>query len=103
MLVYTVVSAIALTVLFDLTRIASLGAILYLVMDIGIHWGILRNLRKEIKANAAIIITAIILDLIVLGAFLWIKISSDVLVVIVAVVLTILIFTGEKWFLKKNK
>ncbi|MBD1260697.1 APC family permease [Maribacter polysiphoniae] len=102
MLVYTVVSAIALTVLFDLTRIASLGAILYLVMDIGIHWGILKNLRKEIKANAAIIGTAIILDLIVLGAFLWIKISSDVLVVIVAVVLTILVFAGEKWFLKRT-
>ncbi|MEG3657724.1 APC family permease [Arenibacter palladensis] len=102
MLVYTVVLAITLTVLFDLTRIASLGAILYLVMDIGIHWGILRNLRKEIKANPAIIVTAIILDLIVLGAFLWIKISSDVLVVVVAVVLTILIFTGEKWFLKRT-
>ncbi|KKN85247.1 hypothetical protein LCGC14_0280750 [marine sediment metagenome] len=103
MLVYTVVSAITLTVLFDLTRIASLGAILYLVMDIGIHWGILRNLRKEIEAKAAIVITAIILDLVVLGAFLWIKISSDPLVVIVAVILTILVFTGEKWFLKKNK
>lgn len=102
MLVYTVVSAIALTVLFDLTRIASLGAILYLVMDIGIHWGVLKNLRKEIKANAAIIVTAIILDLVVLGAFLWIKISSDVLVVVVAVVLTILVFTGEKWFLKRT-
>lgn len=72
-------------------------------MDIGIHWGILKNLRKEIEANAAIIIAAIILDLIVLGAFLWIKISSDPLVVIVAVVLTILVFTGEKWFLKKTK
>ncbi len=102
MLVYTVVSAIALTVLFDLTRIASLGAILYLVMDIGIHWGVLKNLRKEIKANAAIIVNAIILDFIVLGAFLWIKISSDVLVVIVAVVLTILVFAGEKWFLKRT-
>ena len=78
MLVYTVVSAIALTVLFDLTRIASLGAILYLVMDIGIHWGILRNLRKEIKANAAIIVIAIILDLIVLGAFLkWFLKKTD--------------------------
>tara|TARA_R110001583_G_scaffold158611_1_gene310527 strand:- start:8786 stop:10084 length:1299 start_codon:yes stop_codon:yes gene_type:complete len=101
MLVYTVVSAIALTVLFDLTRIASLGAILYLVMDIGIHWGILKNLRKEIRANAAIICAAIILDLIVLGAFLWIKISSDLLVVVVAILLTIFVFTGEKWFLKK--
>jgi amino acid transporter len=102
MLVYTVVSAIALTVLFDLTRIASLGAILYLVMDIGIHYGILKNLRKEIKVNTAIIITAIILDLIVLGAFLWIKISSDVLVIIVAAVLMVLIYFGEKWFLIRS-
>src|SRR5680860_45739 len=102
MLVYTIVLAITLTVLFDLTRIASLGAILYLIMDIGIHWGILKNLRKDIEVKSCVIVTAIILDLIVLGAFLWIKVSSDILVVIVAAVLMILIFTGEKWFLKKN-
>ena len=102
MLVYTVVLAITLTVLFDLTRIASLGAILYLVMDIGIHWGVLKYLRKDIKAKTWVIAIAIILDLIVLGAFLWIKASSDILVVIVAVVLMILIFMGENWFLKRN-
>lgn len=103
MLVYTVVLALALTVLFDLTRIASLGAIFYLIMDIGIHWGVFKNLRKDVKANPAILIMAIILDVVVLGAFLWIKASSDVLVVIVAVVLMVLIFFGEKWFLKRNK
>lgn len=102
MLVYTVVLAITLTVLFDLTRIASLGAILYLIMDIGIHWGILKNLKKEIEANTYIIATAIFLDLIVLGAFLYIKASSDILVVVVAAVLMVLIFTGEKWFLKRK-
>jgi len=68
----------------------------YLVMDIGIQWGILRNLGKEIKANSAIIITAILLDVIVLSAFLWIKASSDITVVIVAIVAMILIFLGEK-------
>ena len=102
MLVYTVVLAITLTVLFDLTRIASLGAILYLIMDIGIHWGILKNLKKDIKANTYIIATAIFLDLVVLGAFLYIKASSDLLVVVVSAVLMVLIFTGEKWFLKRN-
>jgi amino acid transporter len=100
MLVYTVVIAIVLTVFFDLSRIASLGAIFYLVMDIGIHWGVLRHLRKEINAKASIVITAIILDLVVLGAFLWIKLTSDILVIIVAVIMIILIFAGEKWFLK---
>ncbi|MEX2482956.1 MAG: APC family permease [Brumimicrobium sp.] len=104
MLVYTAVIAIILTIFFDLSRIASLGAILYLVMDIMIHWGVLRHLRKEIKANAFIIITAIILDVIVLGAFVWVKGTQDILVVIVAAVLMTLIFIGEKFFLRsKNK
>jgi len=103
MLVYTAVIAIVLTIFFDLSRIASLGAILYLVMDIMIHWGVLTRIRKEIKAKASIIITAIILDAIVLGAFLWTKGSNDMLVVIVAGVLTLLIFLGEKWFLQSNK
>ena len=103
MLVYVAVIAIVLTIFFDLSRIASLGAILYLVMDIMIHWGVLKYIRKEIKAKVSIIITAIILDVIVLSAFLWIKGSKDMLVVIVAGVLMVLIFVGEKWFLKANK
>ncbi|MBO0340687.1 APC family permease [Flagellimonas profundi] len=103
MLVYTVVLAITLTVLFDLTRIASLGAIFYLIMDIGIHWGVFKNLRKDVKANPAVLITAIFLDAVVLGAFLWIKASSDILVVVVAAILMVLIYFGEKWFLKRNK
>jgi len=92
-----------LTIFFDLSRIASLGAIFYLVMDIGIQWGILRNLRNEVKANSAIIITAILLDVIVLSAFLWIKASSDITVIIVALVAMTLIILGERWFLTANK
>ena len=102
MLVYTVVLALALTILFDLTRIASLGAIFYLIMDIGIHWGVLRNLRQDVDAKPAILITAIFLDVVVLGAFLWIKASSDILVVVVAAILMVLIYYGEKLFLKTN-
>ena len=103
MLVYVAVIAIVLTIFFDLSRIASLGAIFYLVMDIGIQWGILRNLRKEVKANLAIIITAILLDVIVLSAFLWIKASTDITVIIVALVGITLIILGERWFLTANK
>lgn len=100
MLVYVAVIAIALTIFFDLSRIASLGAIFYLVMDIIIHWGVLKKLRKEVKARAGIVITAIILDAVVLGAFLWIKATSDVLVVIVSLVFMAAIFAAEHWFLK---
>lgn len=102
MLIYTVVLALTMTILFDLTRIASLGAIFYLIMDIGIHWGVLKNMRKDINARASILYTAILLDCIVLAAFLWIKASSDLLVVIVAAILMVLIFLGEKWFLKNK-
>lgn len=103
MLVYVAVIAIVLTIFFDLSRIASLGAIFYLVMDIIFQWGILRNLRKEVKANSGIIITAILLDVTVLSSFLWIKAKSDITVIIVAIVAMILIFLGERWFLTTNK
>ena len=47
-LVYTVVLAAFLAAFFDLSRIASLGAIYYLVMDIAIHWGVWRHLKADV-------------------------------------------------------
>ena len=52
-----------LAVFFDLSRIASLGAIFYILMDIAIHWGLFRYVRQEAKANAAILLTAIFLEI----------------------------------------
>jgi len=69
-------------------------------MDIIIHWGVLRHLRKKVGANPVILIMALLFDTVVLGAFLWIKASSDLLVVIVAAVFILLIFVGEHFFLK---
>lgn len=102
MLVYITVIAIVLTVALDLSRIASLGAIFYLVMDVSIHWGLLTRLRKKTNPNIFIVITAIILDIVVLGAFIYIKVKSDLLIVAVAGASMILIFAGEKWFLAKT-
>jgi len=99
LLVYTVVFAVTLTILFDLSRIAALGAIFYLIMDIGIHWGILRHLRAEIGANAIILSLAIVLDLVVLGAFLLIKAQTDVFIIILALVALAAVFAGEWLFL----
>ncbi len=99
-LVYTIVLAMLLTVFFDLSRIASLGAIFYIIMDIAIHWGVFRYLRKEIKANAFILITAIILDVVVLGAFLIVKAQSDMLVIYVSLAGMAIIFAGERLFLR---
>jgi amino acid transporter len=103
MLIYIVVIAITLTIFFDLSRIASIGAIFYLVMDMIVHWGVFKHLRKDVNANGIILISALLLDLIVLIAFLWIKASSDIFVVIVSVIGIVLVFAGEKWFLKKIK
>ena len=53
-------------------------------MDLAVHWGVLRHLKKEIEANSVVPLVAIFLDLIVLGGFLWVKGFSDPLVLIVA-------------------
>lgn len=101
-LVYTVVIAGFLTVFFDLSRIASLGAFFYLVMDIIIHWGVYRRLRHEISAHGWILITAITLDVVVLGAFAAIKWQSDPLIVILGLIGVALMFLFERVFLARN-
>lgn len=99
-LVYTIVIAMALTIFFDLSRIASLGAIFYIVMDIAVHWGVLRHLRKDVQASVAILVAAIVLDVVVLGAFLVIKAQSDPLVIWAALIGMLLIFGGEYGFIR---
>ncbi|WP_320815061.1 APC family permease [Flavobacterium sp.] len=103
MLVYTIVIAITLTIFFDLSRIASLGAIFYLIMDIIVQWGVYKHLRKKIKANGSLLLITIALDATVLTAFIWMKIQSDMLLIIIAAVLLLLIFIGEKWFLYRKE
>jgi amino acid transporter len=98
-LVYTVVLGIFLTAFFDLSRIAALGIVFYLVMDIAIHWGVLRYLLDDIKAKSWVPVTAIILDLFVLSGFVWVKLNSDPYVIAVAVFVMILIACGEHLYL----
>jgi len=86
-----------------LTRIASLGAILYLTMDILVHWGILRHLRGKIQVNPAIILSAIVIDVVVLGAFLIIKAQSDMLVIYVSIIVIGFVFLSEKLFLRRAR
>lgn len=84
-LVYTVVLAGLLAALFDLGRIASLGAIFYLVMDVIIHWGVLRRMREDIGANPVVLVAAIALDLLALGAFMTLKAMQDPWIIVIAV------------------
>lgn len=102
-LVYTVVIASLLTVFFDLSRIASLGAIFYLVMDVAVHWGVFRHLRREVQANGAVLLGAIALDAVVLGAFLVMKAQSDPLIIVVSIVGIASIFVFEAMFLRPRR
>lgn len=102
-LVYTVVAAAFLAAFFDLSRIASLGAIFYLVMDIAIHWGVLRHLRDDVEAKAWVLVTALILDVVVLACFLFIKGGSDPVIVVIAIASILAIFGFEKYFLSRKR
>ena len=100
-LVFTVIMAGLLAAFFDLGRIASLGVIFYLVMDIIIHWGVYRYLREDVSAKATILLSAIIFDLIVLGAFLSMKAASDPIIIAISFVGIIGLFAFEKYYLSK--
>ncbi|HIG22710.1 MAG: APC family permease [Erythrobacter sp.] len=102
MLVYTVVIAGTLAVLFDLSRIASLGAFFYLIMDMLVHWGVFRRLRGEVGARASILLAALAADAVVLVAFTWVKLKSDPAVVAYAVLGIAAVFLAEWIYLAKN-
>jgi len=101
-LVYTIVLAMLLTIFLDLSRIATIGAIFYIVMDMAIHWGILRRIRKEVEASAWVLITALTLDAAVLAALLLTQARNDPLVLMIAGVGIILIFGGECLCVRKE-
>ncbi|MGQ9424317.1 APC family permease [Gilvimarinus sp. F26214L] len=100
-LVYTVALGLLLTAFFDLSRIAALGIVFYLVMDIAIHWGVWRHLRQEVKAKGSILLTAIVLDLVVLGGFIWVKAQTDWFVLVVAAAGMFIILVAEFFFLRR--
>nr|WP_306268715.1 APC family permease [Pararhizobium sp. IMCC3301] len=100
-LVYTVVIASILTVFFDLSRIASLGAFFYLIMDSLIHWGVFRRLRSEIGAKGWVLIAAIALDLLVLVVFAGMKLQSDPMIVVIAAGFIAAVFAYERVFLSQ--
>ena len=100
-LVYTVVLASILAVFFDLSRIASLGAIFYLFMDITIHWGVFRYLRSEVEASGWVLLIAAGLDTLALGAFLWLKVKSDPVIVALGLAGILAIGLFEKFYLSR--
>ena len=89
---YTVVAAMVLTVFFDLCRIAALGAIFCIIMDIAVHWRILRHRGREVGASAAILLAAIILDVVDLGALIAVNADRDMTLIYVSLIGLVVIF-----------
>lgn len=102
-LVYTVVLAALLAAFFDLSRIASLGAIFYLVMDIAVHWGVLRHLRVDIGAKLWVLVGAIILDVTALSAFVIIKGAADPIILVIGFGGIAALFAFEAYFLRHHR
>ncbi len=100
-LIYTVVLASTLAVFFDLSRIASLGAFFYLIMDMLVHWGVFRHLRHEIGASGVILLSALVFDAIVLAAFVTMKLGSDPMIVLYAAVAITAVFIYERIYLSR--
>lgn len=101
-LIFTVLLAITITILFDLTRIAAIGAIFYLLMDISVHWGLVRHLRGTLEFNPVIPAIAIIVDVVILTTFVLLKLETDPLVIVVSVVGFIIIIIAQKLFMKSH-
>jgi len=76
--------AIIVTVFLDLSQIASMGAFLYLSMDMAVQWGVIRHLRSKIEANLWLPILTIVFDLAILIPFTILKVQSDLFTVVVA-------------------
>lgn len=96
-LLITAVLAIATATAFDLSQIASLGAILYLSMDIAIHWGMVRHLRDEVELKVWVPSVAIVLDLLVLVPFVVLKFRSDLLTLGITIAVAVVIFVAQWW------
>lgn len=98
----TVGLAIVMAAFFDLSQIAALGAILYLAMDIAIHWGITRHLKNEVEAKVWIPWVAIVLDVAVLVPFTVLKAQSDPFTVVITVVVASII-VATQWLVVRHR
>ena len=101
-LLLTTLVAIVLTVAFDLTRIAALGAFAYLSLDLVIHWGHYRHLRDQTGARAAPLLMAVGLDGALLVGFLAYRATTDLLVVGAFGVFAVLVGGGEWLYMRRS-
>ncbi len=95
-LLITAAAAIVTAALFDLSRIASLGAMLYLSMDVAIHWGLLRRLRHDVNIKRWVPALAIVLDALVLGPFVILTARDGLLTLVIFGLVSAVIVFGQR-------
>ncbi|MEV8211844.1 APC family permease [Streptomyces sp. NPDC079189] len=83
-LLITAAAALLLTLIFDLSQIASLGVFLYLTMDIVVQWGMLRRLREKTRTRSWPPLATIAVNLVVLIPFTIVKVRDDPIAVAAA-------------------
>ena len=98
-LVYVAVIAAFLATFFDLGRIASMGAFLYLVMDMTVQWGVLTRLHERVHANRGIVASALVLDGGALLALCWVKAQSDPAILGISACVIAVVFAFERFYL----
>jgi amino acid transporter len=94
-LIITAGLAILATVFLDLGQIASMGAFLYLAMDIAVQWGVIRHLRTKIHAKVWPPVLTILLDLTILIPFMILKVEDDPFTVVIAAAVAAAIFAAQ--------
>lgn len=102
LLVYLGVVAAVLAVSLDLSQIAAVGIVFYLVMDVVIHWGVLTRLREDVGARRWVVISAIAADAVVLVAFMAARGAGQPWVIVGAVVAVAVVYALEAWYLKTH-
>lgn len=102
LLVYIGVIAAVLAVTLDLSRIASVGIIFYLVTDIAIHWGVLRHLHRKVGAKRGVVGAAMAVDAVALAAFVVVRASSDPWFIAGSVAAVLAVFALEGLYLRRN-
>lgn len=101
-LVYLGVTAAVLAVTLDLSQIAAVGIVFYLIMDMVIHWGVLRRLRAEVGARRGIVVAAITADAVVLTAFTVLRGAESPWVIAGAYGAAAAVFAYEAWYLRRH-
>lgn len=102
-LVYITFMAGGLTVFFDVSRIAALGAFYYITMDFLIHYGVLRNANKEeVKFKPFVLKTSMVINIIILVGLIYIKGKDDPFLLGITIVSMLIVYFLEEWFLRDN-